>query len=75
MNVTKSGEHQRKCRCYELFLSARPDPNIAAVDGSTWPNTAFLNDCCTEAFQVIIDHGADVNATNKQNNLKMANKR
>ena len=68
MNVTKSGERQRKCRCHELLLSARPDPNIAAVDGRTWPHTAFLSDYCKEAFQVIIDH-ADVNATDVQNKL------
>ena len=51
----------------KVLLNARADPNIVSVDGSTWLHAALEGDCSKEALQIIIEHGADVNATNKQN--------
>ena len=50
-----------------LLLNAGADPNIANADGDTWLHYAVNGDCNQEILQAIIDHGADVNATNKSN--------
>ena len=47
-----------------ILLNAGADPNIADTDG----NTCLHNAVCSgvqKGFQAIIDHGVDVNATNK----------
>ena len=49
------------------LLSAGADSAIADANGNTWLHYALYGNCSEEVIQVIIDHGADVNATNKQN--------
>ena len=50
-----------------ILLNAGADPNIAATNGNTCLHYAADNDIPQEIVQAIIDHGADVNATNKTN--------
>ena len=50
-----------------ILLTAGADPNIADDDGETCLHGAFRGACNTEVLQTIIDHGADVNATFKNN--------
>ena len=51
-----------------VLLNAGADTNIALDDiGFTCLMRAVHKDCCKEVLQAIIDHGADVNATNKIN--------
>ena len=49
-----------------MLLDAEVDPNIADRDGYTCLYYAAYKDCPIGVFQEIIDHGADVNATNKK---------
>ena len=50
-----------------VLLNAGADLNIADAGSDTCVHDTALNDCCTEVLHAIIDHGADVNATNKTN--------
>ena len=50
-----------------VLLSAGADPNIADADGYTCLHDAVGKGCSKETLQVIVEHGADVNATNKYN--------
>ena len=51
----------------KVLLKAGADPKIADAQGYTCLHTAVLKSCSKEILQTIIDHGADVNATDKQN--------
>ena len=46
-------------------LKAGADPNITNADGNTCLHLSILHGCRKEVVQMIIDHGAHVNATNK----------
>ena len=50
-----------------VLLNAGADPNIADADGGTWLHYAAYGDCSKDVLQSIINHGADVDATNKKN--------
>ena len=50
-----------------VLLKAGGDPNIADAQGLTWIHQAVGMGCNIEILQTIIDHGADVNATNNYN--------
>ena len=50
-----------------LLFNARADPNIHDTAGETLIHHAFAQGCSKETLQTIIKHGADVNATNKDN--------
>ena len=50
-----------------VLLNAGSDTNIVNTDGETCLHDAAWNDCCTETLQAIINHGGDVDATNKKN--------
>ena len=48
-----------------VLLKAGSDTNIADVHGYSCLMRAVNGDCSKEVLQALIDHGADVNATNK----------
>ena len=50
-----------------VLLKAGADPNIADADGDICLHDAVRRDNSKEVIQAIIDHGADVNATNQDN--------
>ena len=50
-----------------VLLNARADPNVADVAGNTCLHNGVLRNCRKEVIQTIVDHGADVNATNNKN--------
>ena len=51
-----------------VLLNASADPNIPdATYGDTCLHVAITEECSIELLQAIIDHGADVNATNNTN--------
>ena len=50
-----------------VLLNAGADPSIADDGGDTLLHYAARNDTCSEFFQPIINHGVDVNTTNKKN--------
>ena len=50
-----------------VLLEAGADTNITETDGHTCLHIAVNANCGKRAVQAIIDHGADVNATNKKN--------
>ena len=58
---------ERNVDAINVLLNAGADPNIADVDGNTCLHDATKKDCRKEVLQSIIDHGANVNVTNKQN--------
>ena len=49
-----------------VLLKAGANPSITDADGYTCLHAAAWSDCCTKAFQTIIIHDGDVNATNKK---------
>ena len=58
---------KRNADAINVLLKAGADTNIAINDpGGTCLMRAVYKDCSKEVLQSIIDHGADVNATNKQ---------
>ena len=59
-----------------VLLSAGADRTIKDANGDTWIHYALHGGCSKEVFQSIIDLGADVNATNKENvsSLMLASK-
>ena len=56
-----------KIDAINVLLKAGADTNIAQTDGYTCLHKAVNANCDKRAVQAIIDHGADVNATNKKN--------
>ena len=50
-----------------VLISPGADQTIQNVNSNTWIHYAIGGDCSTEVLQSIIDLGADVNATNKEN--------
>ena len=50
-----------------VLVNAGADPNIVDADGEVCLHYAVRNNCCTEILHAIISHGADVNATGKDN--------
>ena len=57
----KENEH-----AINVLLNAGTDPNIADdTDGDTCLHVAVIQRCSIEVVQAMIDHGADVNATDK----------
>ena len=58
---------ERKADLINILLNAGADPNIATTNGNTCLHAAATYDVPQEVVQTIIDHGADVNATNKKN--------
>ena len=51
----------------DILLNARANPNVSDVDGYTCLHYTILENCSKEVIQAIVDHGADVNATNNSN--------
>ena len=49
----------------DVLLNAGADPHITDTKGDTWIHHAVIWGCKKETLRKIIDHGADVNATNK----------
>ena len=58
---------ERHIDAINALLKLRADPSIADDNGNTCIMFAVDGDCSEEVFQVLIDHGADVNTTNKEN--------
>ena len=50
-----------------VFLSSGANPNIPDEKGNTLLHIAMENNISADTVQIVIDHGANVNATNKQN--------
>ena len=50
-----------------VLLNAGADRDVADVMGAIWIHHAVIGGCSKETLQAIINHGADVNATNKNN--------
>ena len=50
-----------------ILLNAGADTMLSDITGATWIHHAVGNDCRREVLYAIIDHGADVNATNVNN--------
>ena len=50
-----------------VLLNTGANRNIQDADGNTWLHYAVFGDCSKEVLQVVIDLGAEVNATNKHN--------
>ena len=48
-----------------VLLNAGADPNLADTEGESSIHHAIYGECSKETLQAIIDHGADVNAVNK----------
>ena len=56
-----------------VLLNAGADPNIADnADGDTCLHMAVSQKCSKEVLQAIIDHGGDVNATNKEHRTALS---
>ena len=58
---------QKHVDAIHVLLKAGFNTNIVDEDGWTCLMYAVDNNCSNEVLQAIIDHGADVNATNKRN--------
>ena len=50
-----------------ILLNAGADPKIVHADGDTCLHDAVRGNCSKEVLQTIINYGADINATGKQN--------
>ena len=56
----------------KVLLNAGADSNIADIDGYTCLHYAVARHCSIEVLQAIIDHGANVNATNRRNETALS---
>ena len=50
----------------DVILAAGADPNMADADGDSCLSKAVFQECSKEVLQAIVDHGANVNATNSK---------
>ena len=64
LNIACINKHEG---AINVLLNTNSDLNITDTYGETCLHTAVRQECSTEVVQAIIDHGADVNATNKNN--------
>ena len=51
----------------DVLIRAGAERTIKDINGDSWIHHAVYGDCSKEVLQLIIDLGADVNATNKFN--------
>ena len=51
----------------DVLQAAEADPTVTDADGNTWLHYAVYGNCGKEVLLEIIDHGHDVNTTNKDN--------
>ena len=51
----------------KTLLKAGANHSIVDDEGETWLHDAIRGNCCKEVVQLIVDQGADVNATNNEN--------
>ena len=58
---------KKNANAINVLLNADANPNTADADGHTCLHVAVIKECSKEVLQAIIDHGVDVNATNKRN--------
>ena len=58
---------KRQQDCVKILLEAGSSPSIARNDGSTSLHAAVNGNCSKHIILAILDHGADVNATNTKN--------
>ena len=58
---------KKNVNAINVLLNAGANPNITDADGDTCLHTAALKECSKEVLHAVIDHGVDVNATNKEN--------
>ena len=56
--------HRGDIDAINVLLNAGANPNIDFTKGNACLHNAVHLQCCKEIFQALIDHGADVNATN-----------
>ena len=59
--------HKGNKHVINVLINAGANPHISDDEGDTLLHYAAYGDCSKEVLQAIIDHGADVNATNKNN--------
>ena len=62
LNLACSYRQQDSVR---VLLEAGSGPNIADDNGNTCLHAVLISGCCKKIIHKIIDHGADMNATNK----------
>ena len=70
--------NKRNINALNVLLRAGADPKITDDDGNTSLHHAVRGGCSKEVLETLINHGADVNATNKNNItplIKACNKR
>ena len=75
VNATREGNHtalmiacaKSYTDAINVLLETDADPNIADDSGATCLMYAVFKDCSKDMPHAIIDHGADVNATSKEN--------
>ena len=64
--------HKGKTDAIDVFLKAGANVNSAdVVHGNTCIHHAIMGSCSKETLQAIIDHGASVNAANRNNNTAL----
>ena len=51
----------------EILLTCRSNPNVVDNNGETCLHAAIIGGCSTNIVSTLLDHGADVNATSKDN--------
>ena len=76
--TNKENETALMLACYDgnvaavsILLNAGAEPSITDKSGHTCLHKAVWLDCNKEIIQAIIDHGADVNATNKMDQTSL----
>ena len=62
---------KRNVDSINVLLRVGSDTNITDISGNTCLMQAVSGDCSKEVLQAIIDHGADVNVTNKENHTAL----
>ena len=59
--------HKGNTDAINILLNAGADPNIPDCKGATCIHHAVIKGCSKDVLETIMNHGADVNATNKNN--------